>query len=286
MIRSRCARAAAAAAFLLAASLGLAGGSPATAGQLTVKGSDTMVILAQAWAERFMQLHPGHQVAVTGGGSGTGIAALINGTTDLANCSREMKKSEIDKCKDRGFVPVPHTVALDGISIAVHASNPVRSLSLDQLYGIYTGKITDWAQVGGKPGKIIVLSRESNSGTYVYFRDFVLKRQNYRPDALLMPSTNTIQQEISKNPNAIGYGGRAYFEGKPNVKVIPVSAKTGGPAIEPTDENVRNKKYPIARPLFIYSKGAPSGLAKQFIDFAKSPEGQSLVNKVGYVSLK
>lgn len=275
---------AAAAALMLAFGLSV-GRVGAAAGSLVLKGSDTMVILAQAWAEAFMKRHPQVSVSVTGGGSGTGIAALINGTTDLANCSRAMKSSEIAKCKERGFVPVAHTVALDGISIAVHASNPISSLSLDQLYGIYTGKINDWQQVGGKPGKILALSRESNSGTYVYFRDFVLRGQNYRPDALLMPSTKSIQQEISGNPNAIGYGGLAYFEGKPNVKVLPIAEKGKAP-VYPSDDNIRKKVYPIARPLYIYSKGKPTGFAAEFIRFCLSPEGQALVTKVGYVSLK
>ncbi|MBI3946703.1 MAG: phosphate ABC transporter substrate-binding protein [Armatimonadetes bacterium] len=257
----------------------------AAGGNLVIKGSDTLVMLSQAWAEEYMKRHPEANIAVTGGGSGTGIAALINGTTDLANCSRAMKASEIAKCKDRGFVPAAHAVALDGLAIAVHAANPVPGLSLDQLRGIYTGKITDWQQVGGKPGKILVLSRESNSGTYVYFRDFVLRGRNYRSDALLMPSTKAIQQEITGNRNAIGYGGLAYFKGKPNVKVLPVSMKGKAP-VYPGDDNVRSGAYPIARPLYIYSKGKPGGLAADFIRFCLSKEGQDLVGRVGYVALR
>jgi phosphate transport system substrate-binding protein len=146
--------------------------------------------------------------------------------------------------------------------------------------------VSDWSQVGGNKGRIVVLSRENSSGTYVFFRDYVLRKQNYRPDALLMPSTKAIQQEITNNPNAIGYGGVAYFKGKRNVKVVPVAMKPGQAPIEPTDDNIRSKKYPIARPLYVYTRGTPTGTASDFIKFALSPDGQRIVARVGYVSLK
>lgn len=275
------------AAGILAGALTLVGSRAIGAGgMIQIKGSDTLLPLSQAWSEEYLKRHPDVSIAVTGGGSGTGIAALINGTTDLCNASRAMKASEIDKCKAGGFVPKAHTVALDGISIALNTANPVKSLTLDQLYRIYTGKVSDWSQVGGNKGRIVVLSRENSSGTYVFFRDFVLRKQNYRPDALLMPSTKAIQQEITNNPNAIGYGGVAYFKGKKNVKVVPVSMKPGQAPVDPTDDNIRSKKYPIARPLYVYTRGNPSGLAADFIKFALSPDGQRIVGRVGYVSLK
>jgi phosphate transport system substrate-binding protein len=252
---------------------------------LSVKGSDTMVNLAQAWAEAFMKANPGTSISVTGGGSGTGIAAFLNGTTDLANASRPMSQREIEQARTRGVFPKANAVALDGLAIAMHASNSVQSLTTQQLAGIYTGAINDWSQVGGRPGRIVVLSRESSSGTYAFLREHILGNRPYRPDAQLMPSTRAIQTEISNNPNAIGYGGEAYFKGKPNIKIVAISAGKGKPAISPTNANVTSGKYPISRSLFIYSRGTPSGLAAKFISFARSAQGQEIVKQIGYVPL-
>jgi phosphate transport system substrate-binding protein len=261
-------------------------GGPASAQKsLTVKGSDTMVNLSQAWAEAFMKANPGTSISVTGGGSGTGIAAFLNGTTDLANASRPMSQSEIERARSRGVFPKANAVALDGLAVAVHSSNPVQNLTLQQVAGIYNGAISDWSQVGGRAGKIVVLSRESSSGTYGFFRELVLKNRPYRPDAQLMPSTRAIQQELSNNPNAIGYGGEAYFKNKPNVKILSISPGKGKPAIYPSNENVTTGKYPIARPLYVYSRGTPKGLAAQFISFCRSPQGQQIVEQIGYVRL-
>ncbi|MHB1001587.1 MAG: PstS family phosphate ABC transporter substrate-binding protein [Armatimonadota bacterium] len=261
-------------------------GAQAASKSFTVKGSDTMVILGQEWAEAFMKKNPGVDISVQGGGSGTGIAALINGTTDICQASRAMKGKEISQCKDNNFIPKATIVALDGISIAVHKSNPIDSITEDQLKAIYTGKVTNWKQINGKNETIVVLSRENTSGTYVYFQEYVLDNSRYASTVLPLPSTKAIQQELSGNPNAIGYGGVAYFQNKKNIKIIPVSKMKGSPAIEPTDANIKSGKYPISRPLYVYTAGKPQGLAAKYVKFCLSPEGQVIVQKVGYVSCK
>jgi phosphate transport system substrate-binding protein len=266
------------------------GGGPSTgttgAGRsLQIKGSDTMVNLSQAWAEAFMNSHPGPSVSVTGGGTGTGIAALLNGTCDLANASRPMSEKEMQLARSKNIDPQTHDVAMDGLAIAVHSSNPIKSLAMPQLARIYTGKIDDWQQVGSKAGKIVVLSRESSSGTYVFFREHVMDNEPYRPDALLLPSTRAIEQELSQNPNGIGYGGEAYFNGKPSLKILPISAGEGKPAISPSNENVTSGKYPVARKLYVYSSGEPTGVAAEFLQFCRGPEGQKIVEQIGYVPL-
>ena len=253
---------------------------------LVIKGSDTLVNLSQAWAEAYMKKNPDAQISVTGGGSGVGISAFLNGSADIANASREMSGAELQKAKEKGFIAQATTCALDGLAIAVNSANPVTKLSVPDLAKIYTGGASDWSQVGGGGGRIIALSRETSSGTYVYFRDEVLGGKNYRPDALLMPSTKAIATELARNPRAIGYGGEAYFRGKAGIKVVPVSKKPGGQAIAPTDETVRNKTYPIARPLYMYTPGKPTGLAAAFIKFTLSPEGQQIVKQVGYTPIK
>lgn len=272
----------------VAALASLVGQTPAGAQKrtLVIKGSDTLVNLSQAWAEAYMEKNPGTSISVTGGGTGTGIAAFLNGTADICNASRPMSGSEIDRAKGRSVIPVATVCALDGLAIAVHSSNPLTKLSVPELAKIFTGTAGDWSQVGGKGGKIVVLSRESSSGTYVFFRDEILGGKNYRPDALLMPSTKAIATEVAKNPNAIGYGGEAYFRGKPGIKILAISTKVGGEAILPSDETVRNKKYPIARPLLMYTPGKPTGAAGAFIKFSVSPEGQKLVSEVGYTPIK
>lgn len=257
---------------------------PSQAQTITIKGSDTMVILGQAWAENYMKTQKAVKVSIQGGGSGTGIAALINGTTDICQSSRDMKPQELSKAKARNVTPVATTVALDGVSIAVHASNPVKHLTIPQLRGIYTGKITNWRQVGGRNAPIVALSRESNSGTYVYFMDEVLKGDNFGRGVLLMPSTKAIQQELTSNRNAIGYGGLAFFEGKQNVKVLPILHN--GKSIFPSDANVKNGTYPLARPLYFYTAGKPSGAIARFIYYVLSPAGQALVAQTGYVAIK
>lgn len=253
---------------------------------LTIKGSDTMLILGQAWAEAYMHKYEGVDISVQGGGSGTGIAALINRTTDICQASRAMSGKEISQCKENNFVPKATAVALDGISIAVNKSNPIESISEDQLKAIYTGKVTNWKSIGGKNAPIVVLSRENTSGTYVYFQQYILNNERYSSSILPLPSTKAIQQEVTGNPDAIGYGGVAYFLNKKNLKIIPVSKSKGSPAIEPTDANIKSGKYPISRPLYFYTAGKATGETAKFINFCLSSEGQQIVNKVGYVPVK
>lgn len=257
---------------------------------IQIKGSDTMVNLAQAWAEKFGKKNPQVNMAVTGGGSGTGIASLIGGTTDIAISSRTMKDKEIAKAKANGITPTEFTVALDGLAVVVHPANPVSNLTIDQLADIFTGKIKNWREVGGNNLPIVILSREINSGTHVYFKEHVLRkgletsREEFSPMALLMPSSQAIADEISQNPNAIGYYGMGYIS--PKQKTIAVAKDKNSPYVKPLLENVKNKKYPISRPLLLYTKGKPASTIKEFIDFAFSAEGQALVKKTDFVPVK
>jgi len=252
---------------------------------ISLKGSDTMLHLAQVWAESYHK-SKGRVVTVTGGGSSTGIAALVNGSTDIANASRAMKGSEIDKAKERGFVPFEVPVARDGLSIVINPKNPVKSLTIDQLKKIYSGQINNWSQVGGANQAIITIGRDSSSGTYGFFQDNVLGGGPYRADMQTTPSNNGIAQVVSQDAGAIGYIGVAYAKAfGDKVKEIPV-AKGSGPAIEPTEENVKTGKYPLWRYLFMYTRGKPSGPVADFINWVKGTEGQDIVAKVGYYRIK
>ncbi|MGD8397818.1 MAG: PstS family phosphate ABC transporter substrate-binding protein, partial [Anaerolineae bacterium] len=217
------------------------------------KGSDTMVNLALAWAEAYGGLHPEVQIAVTGGGSGTGIAALINGTVDMANASRQIKPEERERAEANGVDPVEHVVAGDAIAIIVHPSNPVDRLTIPELSDMFSGKITNWQQVGGEDRPIVLLSRESNSGTHVFFLENVLRqgrdddRTLFSPGTLLMPSSEGITQEVRQNPNAIGYDGLGYVTLEE--KVVAVAAGEGTEYVLPSVETVKNESYPIARGL-------------------------------------
>jgi phosphate transport system substrate-binding protein len=259
-------------------------------GSIQIKGSDTMVNLGQAWAEAFMKKNPKAMVAVTGGGSGTGIAALINGTCDIAESSRAMKPAEIEQAKAKGVAPREHVVGLDGIAVVVNPKNPVSRLSFEELRGIFMGSITDWKQVGGKPGAIVVLSREVNSGTHIYFKEHILRRgkekgpEEFAPSALLMPSSQAIADEVAKNINAIGYYGMGYIS--PQQKVIAVAKEEQGRYVKPSIEDVRKGRYPISRPLFWYTNGEPKGLTKDLLDFALSKEGQEIVLRLDFVPVK
>ena len=252
------------------------------------KGSDTLVNLALAWAEEYMRLHPEMRISVTGGGSGTGIAAMINGTVDIANASRKMKSEEIAAAKANGFTPVEFVVARDAIAVVVHPSNPVDRLTLQQISDIYTGKITNWSQVGGENRPIVLLSRESNSGTYVYFLENVVRLGNkksdllFSPDTLLMPSSEGISAEVRQNPNAIGYDGLGYVT--PDQKMVAVARDDSGPYVLPSVETVNDGSYPISRPLYMYTAGEPTGEIKAYLDWILS-DGQALVPKLGFVPL-
>ena len=251
-------------------------------GTLTIKGSDTMVILAQRWAEAFMQGNDGVSVQVSGGGSGTGIAALINGTTTLANASRRME--DVEKAQvtgRRGAAPVETAVALDAIAIYVHEDNPVPPLTLEQLEAIFRGKITQWREIGPDLGRIVLYSRENNSGTYAYFKEKVLDDLDFAPHAQTLPGTAAVIQAVSRDVRGIGYGGIAYADG---VRLVPISAGAAG-AVEATLENAVSGRYPLSRNLYVYSAGAPAGVAKRYLDFVLGAAGQRLVEGVGYYPL-
>ena len=257
---------------------------------IQVKGSDTMVNLGQAWAEKFMQENPTDFVAVTGGGSGTGFSSLISGTCDVAMASRNIKEKEIALAKQKGINPFEIKVALDGLAVVVNPKNPVSKLTIEQLAGIFTGEISNWKEVGGEDKKIVILSREVNSGTHVYFKEHVLRKQDpngkeeFASGALLLPSSQAIADEVAQNTNAVGYYGMGYIS--PKQKAIAVAKDEKSDYVSPTLENVVSSKYPISRPLFIYTNGEPQGLVKKFLDFVLSKEGQDIVLKTDFVSVK
>ena len=265
---------------LAASTVALSAGTAQAGGTVTVKGSDTMVILGQRWAEAYMNANPGTTIQVTGGGSGTGISALINGTTDICASSRAIKQPEKEKLRERfSTTGTEIPVAKDGLSVYVHASNGVAELSLDQLKGIFTGKITDWSQVGGAAGKIVVYSRENSSGTYVFFKDAVLKGADYTPRAQTLPGTAAVVNAVARDAGSIGYGGAAYAKG---IKILRIKKDAASPGVSPDAATVRAGTYPLARNLFFYTRNKPAGDIKAFIDWALGPAGQALVSKVGY----
>jgi phosphate transport system substrate-binding protein len=250
---------------------------------VTVKGSDTMVILSQRWAENYMKKNAGKKIQVTGGGSGTGIAALINGTTDVANSSRSIKDDESAKVRDRfNVLPAETAVAKDGVALYVNEANAISQLSIEQLYGIYTGDLTNWKQVGGADAPIVLYSRENSSGTYVFFKENVLKGDDFAAAAQTLPGTAAVVNAVSKEKNGIGYGGAAYAKG---VKELKVVGKDGQGHL-PTAENVKAGAYPLSRPLFVYTRGKPAGETKDFIEYCLSAEGQEIVTTVGYYPIK
>jgi phosphate transport system substrate-binding protein len=254
----------------------------ARAGAITVKGSDTMVILGQRWAEEYMKKNPASKVQVTGGGSGTGLAALINGTTDIAMSSRPIKEAETEKLRGRfNTVGSEVSVARDGVTFYVHESNPLNSLTQEQLKGIYLGDITNWKEVGGPDATIVVYSRENSSGTYVFVKDNLLGGDDYTATAQTLPGTAAVVNAVSKEKFGIGYGGAAYAKGIKELKI-----KKGSEEIAPSAENIKSGKYPLSRDLYFYLRAKPSGEVKAFIDFALSADGQAIVTKVGYFPVK
>jgi len=253
------------------------------------KGSDTLVNLALAWAEQYRTIKPDVSIAVTGGGSGTGIAALINGTVDIANASRRMKDEEIAAAQENGIEPVEFVVAVDALAVIVHPDNPVSDLTIDQLSGIFTGRITNWQEVGGHNAAIILLSRETNSGTHVYFLEQVIRKgekdnkEIFAPQTLLMPSSVGITSELRRNPNAIGYDGLGYVT--EHEKMIKVASHSGAPYILPSVESGADGSYPIARNLYMYTAGPPTGAIADYLDWIKGAEGQAIVAELGFVPL-
>ncbi|MCK9614225.1 MAG: phosphate ABC transporter substrate-binding protein [Candidatus Omnitrophica bacterium] len=254
---------------------------------IQIKGSDTMVNLGQAWAEKYMEKNTAEFVAVTGGGSGTGLSSLISATCDIAMSSRNIKDKEISLAKQKGINPYEIKVALDGLAVVVNPKNPVSKLTIDQLAQIFTGKITNWKELGGQDMKIVILSREVNSGTHVYFKEHVLRRgdpnakDEFAPTALLLSSSQAIADEVAGNSAAIGYYGMGYISAKQ--KPIMVAKDEKAAYETPSIENVVNGKYPISRPLFLYTNGEPKELVKKFVDFCLSKEGQDIVLKTDFV---
>jgi phosphate transport system substrate-binding protein len=258
--------------------------APALAANITVKGSDTMVILAQKWAEVYMGTHSGTKIQVTGGGSGTGFAALQNQTTDLCDASRKIKASEIEACiKAFGKRPTEYKAAIDGLSVYVNENNPVKELSLDQLELIFTGKTKNWKEVGGADAPIKLYSRENSSGSYEFFKEHVLKGKDFAASAQTMPGTAALLQAVGKDKNGIGYGGAAYGAG---AKHLAIKKDEGAPAIEPTGENVVSGAYPIWRHLYVYVNPAlDKGEIAAYLNWIRSEEGQKVVKDIGYYPL-
>lgn len=251
---------------------------------ITVKGSDTMVHLASNWAEAYMNKHPNVDISVTGGGSGTGIAALLNGTTDICIASRTIKDKEVKLAEEKGIKPNEIVTARDGIAVVVNPENPVEALTIEQIGKIYIGAYTNWKELGGPDESIVVLSRESSSGTYVFFQERVMNSKDYTQNALLMPSTSAIVQSTSQDKWAIGYVGLGYaLEAKDKVKMLHVKDTVDSPAIIPSVASVQSGEYAIARPLHFYTNGKPSAQIKSVVDFVLSEAGQKIVLESGYV---
>ena len=251
------------------------------------KGSDTIVNLALAWAERYQSEHPDVRISVTGGGSGTGIASLINGTVDIANASRQIKQEEVEEAKANGIDPVEHIIARDAIAVIVNPENPVNKLTLQQISDIYSGKFTNWSEVGGEDRPIVRLSRETNSGTHVYFLETVLRlgskedKTLFSTDTLLLPSSEGIIAEVRQNPNAIGYDGLGYVP--KDLKMIAIAKEAGRAYVLPAIETVNDKTYAIARDLYMYTDGEATGVVKEYLDWILSPEAQQIVAELGFV---
>lgn len=253
------------------------------------KGSDTIVNLALAWAEAYQKVDPSVSIAVTGGGSGTGIAALVNNTVDIANASRKIKDDEITAAQKNGVNPVEFVIAVDALAVIVNPANPVSELTIAQLSDIFTGRITNWRDVGGKDAPIILVSRESNSGTHVYFLETVVRRGDssnkdiFAAQTLMMPSSVGITSEVSRNPNAIGYDGLGYIT--KHEKVIAVAKDSDSPYVLPSVETGADGSYPLARNLYMYTAGEPTGAIAEYLDWIRGPDGQKIVAELGFVPI-
>ncbi len=253
------------------------------------KGSDTIVNLALAWAEQYQTDRPDIRLSVTGGGSGTGIASLVNGTVDIANASRQIKSSEIDLASEQGVEPVEHIIARDAIAVIVNPENPVSELTLQQISDMYSGVYTNWSQVGGEDRPIVRLSRETNSGTHVYFLETVLRlgikdsETLFSTDTLLLPSSEGIIAEVRQNPNAIGYDGLGYVPD--DLKVIAIAPEVGDAYILPSVATVNSGTYPIARDLYMYTNGEPTGVVKEYLDWIMGADAQQIVKELGFVPI-
>jgi phosphate transport system substrate-binding protein len=251
---------------------------------ITIKGSDTMVQLAQRWAEKYMKEHPGVQIQVNGGGSGTGISALINGTTDICTASRPMKDAEKLKLRDRyGSTGIEVRTAKDGLTIFMNTANPVKELSFEQIRGIYTGKYTNWSQVGGKNADIILYGRENSSGTYAFLKENVLDNKDFANTMQALPGTAAVVSAVKRDVNGIGFGGAGYAQG---VKECAVRRGPSDQAILPTAANIASGEYPVTRFLYLYLRQKPQGEIKEFIKWVLGPDGQKVVTNEGFFPVK
>lgn len=245
---------------------------------ITIKGSTTVLPIAQLTSEIFMEQNPGANISVQGGGSGVGITSLIEGTTDIADSSRKIKDKELKKAQETGIEPFENIVALDGIAVVVHLSNIKNYLTREQIKAIYTGKISNWSEIGGEDKKIVVISRDTSSGTYEAFENLALNKEKVRPDALITASNQAVNITIAQTPGAIGYLGLGYLTKK--VKAVSVDG------IKCTKETVVSGQYPLSRPLYMYTDGKPEGIIKQYLDFVLGPEGQKLIEEEGFVGIQ
>ena len=245
---------------------------------VVIKGSTTVLPIAQSCAEVFMDENPKISISVQGGGSGVGIASLIDGTCNIADASRPIKDKEVATAKEKGINPVTNIVARDAIAVAVHPSNGINGLTLEQIKAIYTGEISNWSNLGGSDQSIVIISRDSSSGTFETFNELALDGEKVRPDALLQASNSAVATTVANTPGGIGYIGLGYVSEK--VKAISVDN------VMPSKETVNSGDYALARPLFMYTDGEPTGAVKKFLDFVMSEEGQKLVEENGYISLK
>jgi phosphate transport system substrate-binding protein len=254
------------------------------------KGSDTMVNLALLWAEAYQKVNPGVRISVTGGGSGTGITALMTNTVDIANASRIIKPEELKEAESKGFKPVEFVVARDAIGVIVNPENPVKQLTLKQVSDIFQGRIENWKDVGGEDRPIVRLSRESNSGTHVYFLETVIRlgdkksKDLFSETTLLLPSSEGIISEVRDNPNAIGYDGLGYITKE--VKLLAVAKDDKSKYVLPSVESVNNNEYPISRDLYMYTHGEPNQAVKAYLDWIVEPEAQKIVADSGFVPIK
>lgn len=274
-------------AVILAVAMGAASAGPN--GKLKVSGSTTVLPIAQLWAEEFMAKNPGALITVSGGGSGAGISQLLNGTCDIANASRGATQSEYAAARTRNSKMIETRIARDGMAIIVNPANNVKNLIIPQLTAIYSGKVSSWNQVGGKSNdQIVVVGRDTASGTYGFFQEVVLGGGAYRKDMLSMPSNAAVAAAVAQSKDAIGYVGMGYaekFAAQGKVHILSISRHTGEPGQKPTTQTVKSGTYPLFRFLYVYTLGRPRGLASDFLKFGLSPEGQELVKKAEYVAL-
>ena len=263
---------------------------------ITIKGSDTMVNLSQKWAEEYMKLHPEVSIQVTGGGSGTGVAGLLNKTTEIANSSRELKSAELEDAKAKGVTPFTYQVALDGIAVIVHPESKVDNLTIQQVSDIFSGKITNWKTVGGADMPITLYGRENSSGTYEFFKEHVLgkvdgKQVDYATSTQVLQGTAALGEAVARDVKGIGYGGVGYFAERNDVKILHIKKDENSIAISPSENNKVNYDviwsgdYSISRYLYCFTNGEATGKLKEFMDFIVSEEGQNVVRTMEYIPL-